>query len=128
MPKVHSTSFLTLSRFVEKYPSSEALSAFVGGNRIRPAMISFVANKIRTLLFFDSAIICVIFPRDILEPSMPNAIDIRVNLHDLLVIISAKLRTVYPNDPAIIICDAFKCKSGIACLTLHAIVVPGGTG
>ena len=43
-------------------------------------MISVVANKIRTLLFFDSAIVCVIFPRDILVPFMPNAIDIRVNL------------------------------------------------
>ena len=59
---------------------------------------------------------------------MPNAIDIRVDLHDLLVITSAELRTEYPNDPAIIICDALKCKSGIARLTLRAIVVPGGTG
>ena len=59
---------------------------------------------------------------------MPNAIDIWVDLHDLLVITSAELWTVYPNDPAIIICDALKCKSGIALLTLQAIVVPGGTG
>jgi hypothetical protein len=59
---------------------------------------------------------------------MPNAIDIRVDLHDLLVVTSAELRAEYPNDPAIIICDALKCKSGIARLTLRAIVVPGGTG
>ena len=59
---------------------------------------------------------------------MPNAIDILVDLHDLLVITSAELRTVYPNDPAIIISDALKCKSGIARLTLCTIVIPSGTG
>ena len=91
-------------------------------------MIPVVANKIRTSLFLDSTLRRVIPPRDILEPPSANVMDVGVNLHDLLVVTSAELWTVYPNDPGIIICDALKYKSGIARLTLCAIVVPSGTG
>ena len=91
-------------------------------------MVTVVTNQIRTSLFFNTTLGGVILPRYIFEPTSLNAIDIQVDLHDLLVITSAELRTVYPNDPAIVICDALKRKSGIARLTLRAIVVPGGTG
>ena len=90
-------------------------------------MVTVVANKIRTSLFLDSTLRRVIPPRDILELPSANAMDVGVNLHNLLVITSAELWTVYPNDPAIVICDALKCQSGIARLTLCPIVIPGGT-
>jgi hypothetical protein len=89
-------------------------------------MVSIVTDQICTLLLLDSALIGVILPRNVFVPSSSNAMDIWVNLHDLLVVASAKLRTVYANNPAIIICDALKCMSGMACLTLRAIVAPVG--
>lgn len=86
-------------------------------------MVTNVTNQIHTLLLADSAVGGIILPGKVFEPSSPNAMDILVNLHNLLVIPSAKLWTVYPNDPAVIISNALKCEGGIACLTLRAIVV-----
>ena len=91
-------------------------------------MITIIADKIRTSLLFDSTRTGVIAPQDILEPSSANAMDVGVNLDDLLVVTSPILRTKYSNHPVIEIRDALKSKSGIACLPLCAIVVPGGTG
>jgi hypothetical protein len=91
-------------------------------------MITVIADKIRTSLLFDSTRRGVIAPQDILEPPSANAMDVGVNLDDLLVITSPKLRTKYSNHPAIEIRDALKSKSWIARLPLCAIVVPGGAG
>jgi hypothetical protein len=91
-------------------------------------MITVVANKIHTSLLFDSILSGVLAPQDIFEPPSANVMDVGVNLHYLLVVTSAELRTVHPNHPAIEIFDALKSKSGIAHLTLSAIVVPSRTG
>ena len=85
-------------------------------------------RKICTSLFSNCTIAVIKLPRDILKPSSANLIDVGVNLHNLLVVASAELRTVYTDHPTIVICDALKCKSGIALLTLCTIAVPGGTG
>ena len=75
-------------------------------------MITIIADKIRTSLLFDSTRRGVIAPQDILEPPSANAMDVGVNLDDLLVVTSPKLRTKYSNHPAIEICDALKARVG----------------
>jgi hypothetical protein len=91
-------------------------------------MVTIVTNQIRTLILLDSALHGVILPPKILESSSLNAMDVWVNLHNFFVILSAKVWPVHPNYPAVKIGDALKCKSGIASLSLCAIVIPGQTG
>jgi hypothetical protein len=103
-------------------------SICVGANQRRPAMASIVTNQIHTLILLYSALHGVILPPNILEPSNLNAMDVWVNLHNFFVIPSAKVWPVHPNYPAVKNSDALKCKSGIASLSLCAIVIPGWTG
>ncbi len=103
------------------------VSICIGANQRQPTMVTVVTNQIHTTILLDSAVHSVILPANVLEPSNSNAMDVSVNLHNFLVIWSAKLRAVYPNDPAIKVGDVLQCKSGIACLTLCAIVIPSWT-
>jgi hypothetical protein len=80
------------------------------------------------LIFLDSALRGVILPANILEPSSLNVMDVWVDLHNFFVIPRAKVWPVYPNYSAVKIGDALKFESGIASLSLCAIVIPGWTG
>jgi hypothetical protein len=103
-------------------------SICVGTNQHWPAMVSIVTNQICTSILLDSALRGVILPANILEPSSLNALDVWVDLHNFFVIQSAKVYSIHPNYPAVKIGDALKCESGIASLSLRAIVIPGWTG
>ena len=78
-----------------------------------PSNVPVIADNIHAFRQTKLFAMRIILPLDTGKPTLAEQTNVVVNLNDMLIVITSKLRTKDSEDATIEVCDALKCKGRI---------------